>query len=75
VTPQEHYNEAERWLNLLDTDATGNDWCQMVAQVANAHATLAVAGFTRDATMKAEDYTGWTSPPPGPPSTERIMKP
>lgn len=48
MTPQEHYDEAERLLlaaNTLTESDTRLPLCFAEAQV---HATLALAGFTRD---------------------------
>jgi hypothetical protein len=57
MTPQEHYEKAEKYAH--DAWFQDAETAPMRAALAQAHATLALAGFTRDASMRQEDYSGW----------------
>jgi hypothetical protein len=58
MTPQEHYDEAGELANRAAMAANDAAFRIYIAR-ATLHARLALAGFTRDAAMKREDYTGW----------------
>jgi hypothetical protein len=47
VTPQEHYDEAEELLGLADLAPNETAFTSFTTR-AQVHATLALAGFTRD---------------------------
>ena len=51
MTPQEHYDEAERLCYNAQRQG-GNEALKMLA-TAQVHATLALAGYTRDAAANA----------------------
>jgi hypothetical protein len=63
MTPQEHYDEAERLLSdsvLVGANQAGDPALHLALSTeALAHATLALAGFTRDAATGADHVHGF----------------
>ena len=57
MTSQEHYEEAEEMLDRA-FGATNDDAFRTFATRAQVHATLALAGFTRDATIARRGVGG-----------------
>jgi hypothetical protein len=57
MTPQEHYEEAEEMLGRAFA-STNDDAFRAFSTRAQVHATLALAGFTRDATIARRGVGG-----------------
>lgn len=64
ATGPQHYRDAEQLLGILDRGTEGDD-AQVIATMAAAHATLALAAATalNDAIsgVPLEDYDAWTA--------------
>lgn len=64
MTGPDHYRKAEQLLRILDRGTEGDD-AQVIATMAAAHATLALAAATalNDAIsgVPLEDYDAWTA--------------